>query len=96
MDSVRRIGRSTPAGSNGYREPAGNHEEPESAPASRALVVVAQASPRAVEGGHCNRPDAPFLAQLIATKQDLPQTRERRRAEPSDAIAAYMAAKRAA
>ena len=32
---------------------------------------------------------APFLAHLIATKDQLPQTRERRRAEPADAIAAY-------
>jgi len=34
----------------------------------------------------------PFLAQLIATKDQLPQTRERRRAEPDEAIAAYRAA----
>lgn len=32
---------------------------------------------------------APFLAQLIATKQKAPQTRERRRADPGDASAAY-------
>jgi hypothetical protein len=30
-----------------------------------------------------------FLAHLIATEQELPQTRERRRAEPMTAIAAY-------
>jgi len=34
---------------------------------------------------------APFLAQLIATKERLPQTRERRRAAPGDVIAAYRA-----
>jgi hypothetical protein len=34
---------------------------------------------------------APFLAQLIATKQQHPQTRERRRAEPAQAISAYRA-----
>jgi hypothetical protein len=33
--------------------------------------------------------DAPFLAQLLATKADLPQTRARRRAEPADVLAAY-------
>ena len=33
-----------------------------------------------------------YLAHLIATKDKLPQTRERRRAEPADAIAAYAAA----
>jgi hypothetical protein len=37
-------------------------------------------------------PQACFLAHLIATDQQLPQTRERRRAELQDAIAAYAAA----
>ena len=32
---------------------------------------------------------ADFLAHLIATRDDLPQTRVRRRAEPAEAIAAY-------
>jgi hypothetical protein len=35
------------------------------------------------------RPSAGFLAHMIATVAQLPQTRERRRAEPGDAIAAY-------
>ena len=35
---------------------------------------------------------APFLAQLVATKDQNPQTRERRRAEPDMASAAYRAA----
>ncbi len=34
---------------------------------------------------------APFLAQLIATRDQIAQTRERRRAEPGEAIAAYRA-----
>jgi len=38
------------------------------------------------------RPQAGFLAHLIATKEKLPQTRERRRAEPQDVIAVYAAA----
>jgi hypothetical protein len=38
------------------------------------------------------RPQATYLAHLIATKDKLPQTRDRRRAEPQDAIAAYAAA----
>ena len=41
------------------------------------------------------RPQAGFLAHLIATDGKLPQTRERRRAEPADAIAAYAVAGRA-
>ena len=32
-----------------------------------------------------------FLAHLIATDRQVPQTRERRRGEPGDAIAAYAA-----
>ena len=37
------------------------------------------------------RPSAAFLAHLIATTRNLPQTRERRRAEPDTAIGAYAA-----
>jgi hypothetical protein len=36
-----------------------------------------------------SRPSAAFLAQLIATAQQIPQTREKRRVEPEAAIAAY-------
>jgi hypothetical protein len=35
---------------------------------------------------------AAFLAHLIAVKDQVPQTRERRRAEPGEALAAYRAA----
>jgi len=35
---------------------------------------------------------SPVLAHLIATKDQLPQTRERRRAEPEQAVALYAAA----
>ena len=38
------------------------------------------------------RPSAVFLAQLIATAQQAPQTRQRRRAEPHCANASYAAA----
>lgn len=34
---------------------------------------------------------APFIAHLVATKDQHPQTRERRRADPVDAMAAYRA-----
>ena len=37
------------------------------------------------------RPSAAFLAHLIAASRNLPQARERRRAEPHEAIAAYAA-----
>jgi hypothetical protein len=58
---------------------------------SRALVPVsaqAQASSAASAPGQAN---AWFLAHLIATARQAPQTRLRRRAEPGDAVAAYAA-----
>ena len=39
--------------------------------------------------GRTPRPAAAFLAHLIATAQQAPQTRLRRRAEPADALAYY-------
>ena len=64
-------------------------ETPEPRPESRALVVL---QPQAAPG---DRPmayrHAPFLAQLIATNAQMPQTRARRRAEPQEAMAAYRA-----
>jgi hypothetical protein len=57
-------------------------------PQSRALVMITPAS----APGPAARPrQAAFLAHLIATKEQIPQTRERRRAEPHEAIAAYRA-----
>jgi hypothetical protein len=68
-----------------------------------ALVttVPAPAQPDAAAGRPQNsapggsRPRADFLAQLIATVTQAPQTRVRRRAEPDEAIAAYGASDRA-
>ena len=60
-----------------------------------ALVPVAPVE-RTEQAGHApsRRSSASFLAQLIATDQRLPQTRELRRATPRDAVAAYGAAVR--
>lgn len=59
---------------------------------SRALVVV---EPPAVQENKQDRPmayrDASFLAHLIATRAQMPQTRSRRRAEPAEVLAAYRA-----
>jgi len=52
----------------------------------RALVPV---QPTVVTAKPARRAAAPFLAQLIAVKDQHPQTRERRRAEPREALAAY-------
>lgn len=55
---------------------------------SRALVAL---TPAAAPSEPLAHRQAAFLAHLIATKDQLPQTRERRRVEPGDAIAAYRA-----
>ncbi len=56
---------------------------------SRALVTLAPSVDAAdAQPGYRN---AAFLAQLIATKDQHPQTRERRRADPTDVLAAYRA-----
>jgi hypothetical protein len=57
---------------------------------SRALIPLAPIEPSDMPLR--TRPQAGFLAHLIATKEKLPQTRERRRAEPQDVIAVYAAA----
>jgi len=57
----------------------------------RALVAVAPPLRQAstVPGNHRQ---APFLTHLLAVRDQHAQTRERRRAEPREAIAAYQAA----
>jgi hypothetical protein len=58
---------------------------------STALVPVAASDPTAPIEPFYGRPRADFLAQLIATLAQAPQTRARRRAEPEEIIAAYRA-----
>jgi hypothetical protein len=71
------------------RMPRGGTAEPVAARAeSRALTVTAPEAPRTLPNVYRQ---APFLAQLIATKDQHAQTRSRRRAEPHEAIAAYQA-----
>ena len=85
--AAARIGRSVP------RRPAGAVDDGMPRSDSRALVPVAPAA--APERPLGRRPSAVFLAHLIASAQQVPQTRARRRAEPADAMAAYRAAGRA-
>jgi len=60
---------------------------------SVALVPVIE--PRHEAGKFANpRPDPSFVAQLIATAEQLPQTRRFRRAAPADAMSAYRAGQR--
>lgn len=62
----------------------------------RALVPLDPTAPTNSLDRAAARASAPFLAHLIATAQQAPQTRARRRAEPGEAIAAYSATKAAA
>lgn len=57
--------------------------------ANRQLTVITE--PATHEPSPLTRGDAAFLAHLIATKAQAPQTRARRRAEPAEALAAYRA-----
>lgn len=59
---------------------------------SRALVPIVSQRAEGERAPPRDHRCATFLAHLIATKNHLPQTRERRRAEPADATAAYRAA----
>jgi len=79
-----------PAAPSGNR--AGHSDAAPGGEASRrtALVPIEPAARRRPAGTvWLNRPSAPFLAQMIATKNDLPQTRARRRASQAEATAAY-------
>ncbi len=61
----------------------------EQRPESHALVAAHPTRSPAVREAPLQRPQAVFLAHLIATASDAPQTRQRRRADPQDAAAAY-------
>lgn len=65
--------------------------EPEAPAQGRALIALDAAAPAERLSTASRHPAAPFLAQLIATHMQAPQTRARRRAEPAEAIAAYAA-----
>lgn len=61
-------------------------------PASVELVPVTQSVPWTHRTA-TPRPDPTFLAQLIATADQAPQTRSLRRASPADAQVAYGASR---
>ena len=68
---------------------AGHAAAPAPAGESRALIALTPAAAACQPSGSYRQ--AAFLAHLIATKDQSTQTRERRRAEPGEAIAAYRA-----
>jgi hypothetical protein len=58
-------------------------------PLRNALVPLGYANEDAAALRPSPRANADFVAHLIATKAQAPQTRARRRAEPGQAVAAY-------
>jgi hypothetical protein len=78
--SVSAIGRQTERGSSDGTAPEAHHT---------ALIRIEPPRPSEGDWRSTRHPSAPFVAQLIATRMQAPQTRERRRAEPHEAIAVY-------
>lgn len=73
----------------GWVRPVRPPAEPPARP-SHALVPVAPVPPR--DGANLTQrraPEAALIAQLLAARDEVPQLREKRRAEPAEAIAAY-------
>jgi hypothetical protein len=68
-------------------QPQAGRSEPTPARVAQSRALVNVSRPARKEVTHL--PGAGFLAQLIACHQKMPQTRERRRAEPQEAAAVY-------
>lgn len=81
----RRLDMTTPDES---RQGPVTQDSGDAAEPGRALVTIALQPAGELAP---NYRQATFLAQLIATRDHAPQTRERRRAEPMEALAAYRA-----
>jgi hypothetical protein len=77
---------SAPAARRGASE-AHERQAPEAG--SRALIALKAPAPSERTPRMTRHPAVGFLAQLIATRMQAPQTRARRRAEPEEAIAVY-------
>ena len=82
MSENGRLQRMTECNGNGDKTPPGV-----------ALVPLARPIPLA-RSSRLTRPDPSFVAHLIATAAQVPQTRHLRRAAPSDAQSAYTASLR--
>lgn len=86
---MRIVGASGPAVSFTSATRRGSSERCEPETEIRALIPVRPAAASDRSPRPTRHPAAPFLAQLIATRMQAPQTRARRRAEPEDAMAVY-------
>jgi hypothetical protein len=70
----------------------GERAEPDCpAPTSEGRALIPLAPVPELSERQSGYRNASFLAHLIATKYQHPQTRERRRAEPDEVLAAYRA-----
>lgn len=77
----------------GARETASNEAANSTVPTSNSRALIPLSPVQPAQRVHVAvRQPAGFLAQLIATEQALPQTRERRRIEPNVGAAIYAAA----
>jgi len=90
IDATRQItqGRPDKTTADESRQGPVNHDDRSGSEHSRALVLTEASAPPERASRYRQ---AAFLAQLIATREQAPQTRERRRASPQEAIAAYRA-----
>jgi hypothetical protein len=86
---MRIVGASSPVSTLSRKVTNEAHDPAPSDAQGTALIVVE--APRRGERApqSTQHPSAPFVAHLIATRMQAPQTRARRRAEPEEAIAVY-------
>ncbi len=93
MEGISRIERSVAAtAARARRLPPASSNAPEAAEtSSRQLATVAPVELEARPFQVAGRPLATFVAHLIATDRQLPQTRVHRRVDPGEAIGAYAA-----
>jgi hypothetical protein len=86
------VGKLSGFGTTGGRSaPAQKPHDLQAETSVRALVPIAPSQPES-SLRRPTRPSTAFLAQLIATAQQAPQTRARGRVAPADAIAHYTSA----
>jgi hypothetical protein len=67
------------------------HDDVIAEPPCVALVSTAEPVSRSSTLAQLSRPDPSFLTHLLATAEQVPQTRNHRRAEQADALSAYRA-----
>lgn len=72
-------------------EQTADHGAIDAKPACMALVPMSEAVRQSGPLVRLSRPDPSFVTHLIATAEQVPQTRQHRRAAQADALSAYRA-----